>query len=122
MVRSALLFSGRVSPSRCRLDTGWTAPSLSEPNSNGEMWRKPVFAAMDDAMIDATAAAMPVHATQARLSLSFPASVGEKDAALLPVASCGRHGPAAQDAAATAFEDKVCNLLEGKNLEIGVVA
>ena len=58
-------------------------------------------------MIDATAAAMPVHATQARLSLSFPAFVGEKDAALLPVASCGRHGPAAQDAAATAFEDKV---------------
>ena len=77
------------------------------------MRRKPVFAVMDDAMIDAT---------QARLSLSFPASVGEKDAALLPAASCGRHGPVARDAVATAFEDKVCILLEGKNLDNGVAA
>ena len=118
MVRSASLFSGRV----FRLDTVWTAPSLSQPNSNGgEMRRKPVFVAMDDAMIDATAAAMPVDATQARPSLTFPASVGEKEAALLPVASCGRHGPVTRDAAATAFEEKVCILLEG-NLENGVAA
>ena len=36
------------------------------------------------------------------------------------MASCGRHGLVARDAAATAFEDKVCILLEGKNLEDGV--
>ena len=61
------------------------------------MWRKLDFAAMD-------------------------ASVGEKDAVLLLVASCGRCGPDARDPGATAFEDKVCTLLEGENLENGIAA
>ena len=78
------------------------------------MWKMPDFAAM----VDATAAVMLVDATQACLPVSFPASVGENDAALLLVGSCAD----ARDAAATAFEDEVRILLGGKNMENGVAA
>ena len=56
------------------MDTGWTAPSLSQPNSKvGPTWKMPDGAVMDAAMIDATAAAMAGAATlQALLLLSFP--------------------------------------------------
>ena len=40
-----------------------------------------------------------------------------KCAALLPVASCGRYGPEARDAAATDLEGKVCVLQVDANLE-----
>ena len=90
MVLSALLFSaGRFSPSRFSLDTGWTTPSLSQPNSNvhGSIWKLSDGAAMSDAMIDAIAAP--------RFSLSLQVTSGERNEAFaLPlVASSGLPDP-----------------------------
>ena len=124
MVLSASLFSsGRFSPSRFSLDMGWTTPSLSQPNSKVSCsnWKLLDRAAMCDPTLDATAAATPDAAIQARLFQLLPVTSWERNEAFAspPVASSGQPDPEAWAGAGatTDSEGEVCVPLVDAMLE-----